>query len=93
MGLLLISATDEHDDYLRSVEEHCPNAIHILDRFHLMRHFEDALNETRKLLLKMLPQPTVRQLAKGKFQKESFATSSSRGTKSEQQKRKATWNR
>ena len=32
-----------------------------------MRHFEDALNETRKLLLKMLPQPTVRKLAKGKF--------------------------
>lgn len=66
-ALIEAVATDEHDDYLRSVEEHCPNAIHILDRFHLMRHFEEALNETRKLLLKMLPQPTVRKLAKGKF--------------------------
>jgi transposase len=60
-------ATDEHDDYIRSVEEHCPNAIHILDRFHLMRHFEEAINDTRKLLVKMLPQAAVKKLAHGKF--------------------------
>lgn len=66
-ALIEAVATDEHDDYLRSVEEYCPNAIHVLDRFHLMRHFEEAINDTRKLLLKMLPKPTLRKLAKGKF--------------------------
>ena len=66
-ALIEAVATDEHDDYLRSVEEYCPNAIHILDRFHLMRHFEEAINDTRKMLLKMLPQPAVRKLATGKF--------------------------
>jgi hypothetical protein len=66
-ALIEAVATDEHDDYLKSVEEHCPNAIHILDRFHLMRHFEEAINDTRKLLVKMLPQAAVKKLAHGKF--------------------------
>jgi len=60
-------ATDEHQEYINSVAEYCPNAIHILDRFHLMMHFEKAVNDTRKMLFKMLPQGSVRKLAKGSF--------------------------
>lgn len=60
-------ATDEHSDYVNSVKEHCLNAIHILDRFHLTAHLEKAVNETRKLLFKMLPQEKVRKLACSRF--------------------------
>lgn len=62
-----VVATDQHDDYARSILEHCPNAIHILDRFHLVKAFEEAVNETRKRLYKMLPQKEVRELARPKF--------------------------
>jgi transposase len=45
-----VVATDQHDDYAASVREHCPRAVHVLDRFHLMQNFEVAVNETRKTL-------------------------------------------
>ena len=60
-------ATDEHEGYISSVKEFCPNAINILDRFHLMRHFEEAVNDTRKLLYKTSDKKSIRSLAKGKF--------------------------
>jgi transposase len=62
-----VVATDQHDDYARSILEYCPNAIHVLDRFHLVKAFEEAVNETRKRLYKMLPQKEVRELARSKF--------------------------
>ena len=66
-ALIEAVATDERKDYINSVAEHCPNAIHILDRFHLMMHFEKAVNDTRKMLFKMLPQGAVKRLAKGTY--------------------------
>ena len=60
-------ATDEHSDYVASINEFCPNAIHILDRFHLIAHLEKAVNETRKMLRKLLPQSKVHKLAAPKY--------------------------
>lgn len=66
-ALIEVVATDQHEDYAQSIKQYCPNASHVLDRFHLMKNFEEAINETRKLLFKMLPQKEVRQLARPKF--------------------------
>ncbi len=50
-----VVATDQHEDYIKSTKEYCKNAQHVLDRFHVMKNFEEAINECRKLLRKMLP--------------------------------------
>ncbi len=44
---ITVVATDQHEDYAASVRQYCPNASLVWDRFHLMRIFEDALNDTR----------------------------------------------
>jgi transposase len=62
-----VVATDQHEDYACSIREHCLNAIQVFDRFHLMKAFEEAVNDTRKILYKMLPQSAVKKLAKGKY--------------------------
>jgi transposase len=62
-----VVATDQHEEYSRSIREYCPNAVQVFDRFHLMRIFEEAVNDARKRLYKMLPQNDVRKLAKGKY--------------------------
>jgi len=62
-----VVATDQHDEYARSIHEYCPNAIHVLDRFHLVKAFEEAVNDTRKRLHKMLPQKEVKELARAKY--------------------------
>ncbi len=64
---LEVIATDQHDEYTRSIAEYCPNAIQIFDRFHLMRIFEEAVNNARKRLYKMCPQTSTRKYAAGKF--------------------------
>lgn len=64
---ITVVSTDQHDDYKRSVEQHCPNATHVYDRFHLVKKFEEAVNETRKMLYKMLPQKNIRELARPKY--------------------------
>lgn len=43
-----VVATDQHDAYAASVGEYCKNATLVWDRFHLMRNFEEAVNDTRK---------------------------------------------
>lgn len=62
-----VVATDQHEDYASSIRQHCVNAIHVLDRFHLVKNFEEAVNDTRKRLYKMLPQKEVKELARPKF--------------------------
>ena len=64
---IVVVATDQHDDYACSIRDHCINAIQVFDRFHLMKAFEEAVNDTRKTLYKMLPQSSVKKLAKGKY--------------------------
>lgn len=45
-----VVAIDQHEDYMASVKEHCPKATIVWDKFHLLRHFEEAVNDTRKML-------------------------------------------
>lgn len=39
---------DQHRGYAESVEQYCPNADLVWDRFHLVENFNKALNEERK---------------------------------------------
>lgn len=43
-----IVAADMHSDYAASVKEYCKKATLVWDRFHVMKSFEEAVNETRK---------------------------------------------
>ena len=45
-----VVASDLHEGYACSIREYCPHATHVWDRFHLMKIFEEAVNETRKEL-------------------------------------------
>jgi len=45
-----VVVTDQHESYAVSVKEHCPNAVLVWDKFHLMRNFEEAVNDVRKQL-------------------------------------------
>ena len=42
-----VVAMDLHDPYKASVKEHCPNATVVWDKFHVVRIFENALNDER----------------------------------------------
>lgn len=43
-----VVATDQHRGYAASVEQFCPNATVVWDRFHLVQKFNEALNEDRR---------------------------------------------
>jgi transposase len=49
-----VVTVDQHDPYKASIEEHCPQAVIVWDRFHLMQSFSEAVNETRKELFEFL---------------------------------------
>lgn len=63
-----IVCTDEHDSYEASVNEYCPNAIQIFDKFHILRNFEEAVNDTRKMIHESMPGGSEeKRLSRGKF--------------------------
>lgn len=63
-----VVATDQHDGYAASVEQYCPNATLVWDRFHLVQKFNDALNEERKEELKNIdPEGEMGDLMNGKY--------------------------
>jgi transposase len=63
-----VVATDQHEDYAASVRQYCPKATLVWDRFHLMRIFEEAVNETRQILNAEQEQGSeVQRLSRGKF--------------------------
>lgn len=41
-------ATDLHEPYHRAIRKQCPNADIVLDRFHIMKLFNEAMDEFRK---------------------------------------------
>jgi transposase len=47
-----VVAQDQHEDYRASTREHCPNAKIVYDKFHVIKSFNDAMNEARKFILK-----------------------------------------
>ncbi len=46
-----VVAMDQFEGYRSSVRENCPNAKVVWDRFHIMRNFENALNDERLEIL------------------------------------------
>jgi transposase len=63
-----IVATDQIDNYTASVKEHCPNAVVVLDRFHIVQNFNEALNEDRKDELENVdPEGAMGDLMNGKY--------------------------
>jgi transposase len=44
-----VVATDQHEGYNQSVKEHCKHAKVVWDKFHLLQHFNEALNDERKI--------------------------------------------
>ena len=63
-----VVAMDQHDPYKASVKEHCPRARVVWDRFHVMRSFEDAVNNERMKLVDEAKRGSVVQMkARGQF--------------------------
>lgn len=63
-----VVATDQHEGYTASVNEHCANAVVVLDRFHLVKNFNEALNEDRKEELERIdPEGEMGDLMNGKY--------------------------
>jgi transposase len=81
-----VVSIDQHDDYAKSVREHCTKAKIVWDRFHLMKTFGEALNEVRKTLHERLDNSEVdlQKLTRGKY-RFSFLKNSSRRTREERE--------
>lgn len=80
-----VVASDQHEGYAASVREHCPKATHVLDRFHLMQQFEEAVNETRIALHEEQERGSeMRRLTRGQY-RFMFVKKASRRTGTEQQ--------
>lgn len=80
-----VVAIDQHDGYAASVREHCPCATVVWDRFHVMQVFEEAVNETRKVLHEEQPgQSEMKRLTRGQY-RFVFLKKASRRTSAEQQ--------
>ena len=79
-----VVATDQHDGYGASVEEYCPNAIIVWDRFHIVQKFNDALNEERRAELERLdPEGEMGDMMNGKY-RYLFLTKASQRSKLDQ---------
>ncbi len=80
-----VVAMDQFVGFKVSTEEYCPQAKIVWDRFHLMRNFENALNDKRLEIIEHRSQDKRSVTAlKGKF-KYIFLKKSKNRTKSEQQ--------
>ena len=51
--------------YAKAISMHCPKARHVFDRFHVAKHLNEAVNDTRKLVLARAGK-RQRELLKGK---------------------------
>ena len=59
-------ATDLHNPYHRAIRKHCPNANIVLDRFHIMQLFNEAMDEFRKHQLQLASGNDEVQYLKGR---------------------------
>ncbi len=65
-----IVACDQFKGFRLSVAEFCPKATLVWDRFHIMKKFEEAVNDTRKMIHeKLIPSSKAGliELTKGKY--------------------------
>lgn len=51
--------------YLKAVRRHCPKAREVFDRFHVAKHLNEAVNDTRKLIMARASEEQ-RRVVKGK---------------------------
>jgi transposase len=58
-------ATDLSKAYIRAVREHLPRAVHVFDRFHVVKLFNDKLSDFRRELYRQLSSAAERKLLKG----------------------------
>lgn len=79
-----VVAIDQHDGYKASVEQNCPRATVVWDKFHLLQNFEVAVNESRKDLFEELDKYSpIKKLAMGRY-RFNFLKRASYRTKEEQ---------
>jgi transposase len=63
-----VVACDQHEAYAASTRENCPQATVVWDRFHVMKIFEEAVNETRiELHAEHAKGSEVSRLTRGQF--------------------------
>ena len=77
-----VVTADQFDGYKKSVEDHCPNATFVWDRFHIMQNFQQYLNSERAWLNKHMCTGELKRLTRGKF-KQLFTKKPERRTKIE----------
>lgn len=59
-------ATDLHEPFHRAIQRHCPNANIVLDRFHIMQLFNEAMDEFRKKQMEIYAGQDQIELLKGR---------------------------
>ncbi len=62
-----VIAMDQFKGYLDSAKEYCPLATIVWDRFHLMKNFNEALNDERKALHSKLKDKDLKSKCAGKY--------------------------
>jgi transposase len=58
-------ATDMSAAYIRAVRDHLPHAVHVFDRFHVVKLFNDKLSALRRELFHALSSDHDRKILKG----------------------------
>ena len=77
-----VVAADQFDGYKKSVEDNCPNATFVWDRFHIMQNFQKYINDERMWLSEHMCDGELKRLTRGKY-KQLFTKKSERRTKVE----------
>jgi transposase len=62
-----VVAADQYEGYASSAKEYCPKSVLVWDRFHVMKIFEEAVNDTRKQLHEELGSSELAKLTRGKY--------------------------
>jgi transposase len=77
-----VVATDQHEAYSQSVKTHCPKAIIVWDRFHLVQNFNNALNEDRREELQNIdPEGKMEDLMNNKYRYLFLTKAANRGSR------------
>lgn len=79
-----VAAMDQFSGYKASTEEYCPNAKVVWDRFHLMRNFENALNDERLEIIDKSKNKKLAMKVRGKFKYLFLKKARSRSKKEKQ---------
>lgn len=78
-----VVAMDQFEGYRVSTEEFCPQATIVLDRFHIIKRFEEVLNDTRKYLHDLLASDDPLRKKTRASKKFNFMKKAERRTQSE----------